>query len=104
MQKPPYLARVDECVDDVAQKFISAIGKGELGSPKFSQLMNFRAMQNMTRNQKGSKNYHFWAERDWLEAEYYTDVPVNPFARLMAGHIARKMRKSIRKGNAKPIR
>ena len=43
-------------------------------------------------------------ERDWLDAEYYTDVPVNPFARLMAGYIARKMRKSIRKGNAKPIR
>ena len=104
MRKPPYLKRVDECIDDVAQKFISAIKKGELGSPNFNQLMNFRAMQNMTRNQKDSKNYRFWMERDWLDAEYYTDVPVNPFARLMAGYIARKMRKSIRKGNAKPIR
>jgi multimeric flavodoxin WrbA len=104
MQKPAYLERVNECVDEVAHQFIDAIAEGELGSPKFAQLMNFRAMQNMTRNQKDSKNYRFWMERDWLDAEYYTDVPVNPFARLMAGYIARKMRKSIRKGNAKPIR
>ena len=55
-------------------------------------------------NQKDSKNYRFWMERNWLDAEYYTDVPVNPLARLMAGYIARKMRKSIRKGNAKPVR
>jgi multimeric flavodoxin WrbA len=104
MQKPAYLERVDECIDDVARKFIEAIGEGELGSPKFAQLMNFRAMQNMTRNQKESINYRFWEERNWLDAEYYTDVSVNPFARLMAGYIARKMRKSIRKGNAKPFR
>jgi hypothetical protein len=58
----------------------------------------------MTRNQKDSVNYHYWKERNWLEAEYYTDVPINPFARLMAGYIARKMRQGIRKGNAKPYR
>ena len=66
--------------------------------------MNFRAMQNMTLAQKGSVNFRYWQERDWLDAEYYTDVPIKPFARLMAGYIARKMRKSIRKGNAKPYR
>ena len=104
MRKPAYLERVAICVDEVAKTFITEIEKGELGSPNFSQLMNFRAMQNMTRNQKDSKNYRFWMERNWLDAEYYTDVPVNPLARLMAGYIARKMRKSIRKGNAKPVR
>jgi hypothetical protein len=31
-------------------------------------------------------------------------VPVNPFARMMAGYIARKMRQSSRKGNSKPFR
>lgn len=104
MHKPPYQKLVDQCVEDVAQKFIAEIRKGELGSPKLDQLMNFRAMQNMTRNQKDSKNYRYWEERDWLDAEYYTDAPISPVARFMAGYIAGKMRKAIRKGNVKPFR
>jgi multimeric flavodoxin WrbA len=104
MKKEKYQQLVDESVDDVAQAFVAAINKGELGSPKFRHLMNFRAMQNMTRNQKGSVNHRYWQERDWLDAEYYTDVPISPFARFMAGYVARKMRKSMRKGNIKPYR
>jgi multimeric flavodoxin WrbA len=104
MHKPPYQERVAAVVDEVAQTFIAEINKGELGSPKFNALMNFRAMQNMTRNQKGSVNHQYWEERDWLDAEYYTKVRINPFARAAAGYIARKMRKATRKGNLKPIR
>ncbi len=104
MHKERYLQRVDEAAEDVAKTFVAEIAKGELGSPKFPQLMNFRAMQNMTRGQKGLKNYAYWEERNWLDAEYYTGAPVTPFARLMAGWIARKMRKSIRKGNVRPVR
>jgi hypothetical protein len=61
-------------------------------------------MQNMTRNQQDSVNHKYWEERDWLDAEYYTDVPINPVARLAAGYISKKMRKATRKGNSKPIR
>ena len=104
MQKEAYVQRVVAVVDEVAQTFVSEINKGEPGSPKFDALMNFRAMQNMTRNQKDSVNFHYWEAREWLDAEYYTDVPINPFARMMAGYIARKMRKATRKGNLKPIR
>lgn len=104
MRKPAYEEKVAACVREVAASFISEINKGELGSPKFGALMNFRAMQNMTRNQKDSVNYKFWEERNWLDKEFYTDVPINPWARMMAGYIARKMRRGIRKGNAKPYR
>ncbi len=104
MRKPAYVEKVDACVREVAESFINEINKGELGSPKFGALMNFRAMQNMTRNQKDSVNYKFWKERNWLDKEFYTDVPINPWARMMAGYIARKMRRGIRKGNAKPYR
>ena len=104
MEKEGYQNRVAVVVEEIAQSFIREINEGELGSPKFSALMNFRAMQNMTSNQKGSVNFRYWQERDWLDAEYYTHAPVNPLARVMAGYIARKMRKSTRKGNLKPIR
>jgi len=104
MQKHAYQERVAAVVEEVAQTFVREIGKGELGSPKFSALMNFRAMQNMTSNQQDSVNFRYWEERDWLDAEYYTKVKINPVARAAAGHIARKMRKSTRKGNLKPIR
>lgn len=103
-KKPKYIERMNEVAEEVARTFIKEIHKGELGSPKFRHLMNFRAMQNMTRNQKGSVNHKYWTERDWLEAEYYTTAPINPFARMMAGYIARKMRSGIRKGNQKPYR
>ena len=104
MKKQAYQERVAAVVEEVAQTFVREINKGELGSPKFSALMNFRAMQNMTSNQKGSVNFRYWQERDWLDAEYYTNVRINPLARIMAGRIARKMRNSTRKGNQKPIR
>jgi len=104
MHKERYIAKSEAVAQELAESFVREIDKGELGSPKFRHLMNFRAMQNMTRNQKNSVNFRFWEERDWLEAEYYTDVPVNPLARMFAGYIARKMRKATRKGNLKPIR
>ena len=104
MTKEAYLEKVDACTDEAARTFIDEIEKGELGSPKFRHLMNFRAMQHMTRAQKDSGKCRYGEERDWLDAEYYTDVSVNPFARLMAGYISRKMRVSARKGNAKPVR
>ena len=104
MKKPRYVDLVHENCADIARTFISEIDKGELGSPKFRHLMNFRAMQHMTRNQPGSVNHDYWVRHDWLDKEFYTNVPINPFARMMAGYIAGKMRKSTRKGNLKPIR
>jgi multimeric flavodoxin WrbA len=104
MKKPHYVEKVNACVREVADVFVGEISRGELGSPKFGALMNFRAMQNMTRSQKGSINHQYWTERGWFDKEYYTDVPINPWARMMAGYIARKMRRNIRRGNAKPYR
>ncbi len=104
MKKPAYVEKIDVVTREIAELFVKEIEKGELGSPKFGHLMNFRAMQHMTRSQKGSVNEQYWQERNWLDAEYYTDVPINPFARMLAGRIARKMRASTRKGNAKPVR
>jgi len=102
--KPRYTEKMHAVAAEIAATFIREIRKGELGSPKFRHLMNFRAMQNMTRNQQGSVNYRYWQDRGWLDAEYYTRVPINPFARAMAGYIARRMRSNIRKGNQKPYR
>lgn len=104
MHKERYLKRAHRVAEDVARTFIDEINKGELGSPKFRHLMNFRAMQNMSSNQKGSINEKYWQERGWFDKEYYTDVSINPFARMLAGYIAQKMRKSTRKGNQQPYR
>ena len=104
MLKPKYLKLVDEVASELAATFVAAIQQGELGSPKFRHLMNFRAMQNMTRNQPDSVNHRYWQKRNWLDAEYYTSVPISLYARLMAGCIAGKMRSSMRKGNQKPYR
>jgi multimeric flavodoxin WrbA len=104
MNKEPYQRKVDAVAEEVARLFIDEINKGGLGSPKFRHLMNFVAMQNMTRAQKGSKNHAYWTERDWLDARFYTDASINPFTRMLAGYISRKMRSSMRKGNVEPHR
>ncbi|MCP4001906.1 MAG: NAD(P)H-dependent oxidoreductase [Gammaproteobacteria bacterium] len=99
MLKESYLKRVDVVAEEVADTFVSEINEGKLGSPKFRHLINFRAMQNMAYRQKNSINHKFWEDRGWFDAEYYNKVPINIFARVMAGYIAGKMRKSTRKGN-----
>ncbi|MEZ5562676.1 MAG: NAD(P)H-dependent oxidoreductase [Gammaproteobacteria bacterium] len=104
MQKPRYLALVDECTRDVAEKFVTAIRGGRHQQVSLTQLVNFRAMQNMTRSQPGSKNFAYWEARNWLEAGYYTEAPASLWSRLFAGYIARRMRGAIRKGNIRPFR
>lgn len=104
MKKERYTTIVDQLTEEIAHQFIDAIDKSGLAEMTFRQLVNFRAMQNMTRSQKGSVNHAYWEKRDWLEANYYTDAPGGFLAKLMAGHIARKMRASIRKGNIQPVR
>ena len=59
MKKPRYLERVDACTTELAEQFIAAINQGGLGRVRFKHLVNFRAMQNMTRRQEGSKNYAY---------------------------------------------
>lgn len=104
MQKARYLALVGECTRDVAEKFIAAIRDRPDQQLSLTQLINFRAMQNMTRSQPGSKNFEYWKARNWLDARYYNDAPSSLWSRLMAGYIAQRMRSAIRKGNIQPFR
>ncbi|MCK6372155.1 MAG: NAD(P)H-dependent oxidoreductase [Gammaproteobacteria bacterium] len=104
MHKKRYLQLIDECTSDVAEKFVAAIRAGAYQQVTLNQLVNFRAMQNMTRSQPDTKNYAYWQERGWLEAVYYTDAPTSHWARFMAGYVARRMRGAIRKGNIRPFR
>jgi multimeric flavodoxin WrbA len=104
LKKEGYLQALDEEVEDMAQKFVRAIERHELDPPKLRHMINFRAMQRMAYSATETVNHSYWKERGWFNKEYYTDVPLNPFARLMAGYIARKMRQSTKKGNARPLR
>lgn len=104
MKKERYLKLVDERTREIAADFIQAINEDTLDEVKLPQLVNFRAMQIMTRAQKGSVNHAYWQERGWLEADYYTNAPIGSWAKLVANHIARKMRAAIRKGNVEPVR
>lgn len=104
IQKARYLALVDESTRDVAEKFVAAIRDGDHQAVSLTQLINFRAMQNMTRSQPGSKNFNYWQARNWLDASYYNDAPASLWSRLMAGYVAGRMRSAIRKGNIRPFR
>jgi hypothetical protein len=42
--------------------------------------------------------------RDWLDANYYTDVPLNPMARLAVNFIAWRIRNARKKGKINPVR
>ena len=61
-------------------------------------------MQTSTQRAKQTKNYGYWKERGWLEADYYTDVQLNPIHNAIANFIASRIRKAIRTDNVKPIR
>lgn len=104
MQREAYIEKVDAAARDVAEKFTSAIIHANRQSPDFATLINFRTMQIMTNAQAGTKNYSYWADRGWLDANYYTDVPLNPFIRLAVGYIAARIRSAKKKGKISPVR
>ena len=89
---------------DAAAKFVVAIEDQTLQAADFKQIINVRAMQNMTRRQKDTVNYNYWKDRDWLNADFYTNAPVSFFAYWMARYIGLRIRKAMKKGNVKPVR
>ncbi len=104
MKHDAYIEKVDQAAQDVAKKFSTAIIEADRQSPDFATLINFRTMQVMTNAAGKTKNYSYWAERDWLDADYYIDVPINPLTRLVVGFIAARIRNARKKGKISPVR
>ena len=104
MKSEAYIEKVDAAAQDVAEKFSSAIINQDQQSPDFGALINFRTMQLMTNGAATTKNYHYWAERGWLDADYYTDVPSKPLARLAVNFITWRIRTARKKGKISPVR
>ncbi len=104
IQRETYIEKVDTAARDVAGKFLTAIINADQQSPDFADLINFRAMQNMTIAKAKTLNYRYWAERGWLDADYYTDAPLNPVTRLMVGFIAWRIRNARKRGKINPVR
>jgi len=102
--KPQYMEKLNEVATEVATKLVAGIEAGDLQPAHFKQIMNFRAMQNMTRRQEGTRNYEYWEERGWLESDFYTDAPVGFFPYWLARYIGSRIRKAMKKGNVNPVR
>lgn len=104
MQRDAYIEKVDVAAQDVAEKLSTAIAGADRQSPDFATLINFRTMQVMTNAAKTTKNYAYWSERNWLEAKYYTDVPLNPLTAMAVNFIASRIRSARKRGKIDPIR
>lgn len=104
MQREDYVEKVNAAAQDVAEKFSSAIINADRQAPDFSALINFRTMQIMTNSVTKTKNYRYWAERGWLDANYYTDVPSKLLTRLAVNFIAWRIRTAKKKGKISPVR
>jgi len=61
-------------------------------------------MQIMTKGATATKNYSYWAERGWLDANYYTDAPSKLLTRLAVNFIAWRIRTAKKKGKISPVR
>jgi len=104
MQREVYIEKVNAAAQDVAEKFSTAIINADQQSPDFATLINFRTMQVMTNAATTTKNYRYWSDRDWLEANYYTDVPLKPMTQLAVNFIAWRIRNARKKGKISPVR
>ncbi len=104
MQSDAYLAKLDAAAQDVAETFSTSIVNADPQAPDFAGLINFRTMQIMTNAAKKTKNYRYWAERGWLDANYYTDVRPNPLTALAVAFIAARIRRAKKKGKISPVR
>ncbi|HJP39621.1 MAG TPA: NAD(P)H-dependent oxidoreductase [Gammaproteobacteria bacterium] len=104
MKRKIYIEKVAVATQDVAEKFLAGIVKADQQSPDFATLINFRVMQVMSNAMQTTLNYRYWSERGWLDANYYTDVSVNPVTRLAVGFIAWRIRRARKKGKVSPVR
>jgi multimeric flavodoxin WrbA len=103
--KPEYDGKVQDAANKLAEKLIATVQEGKEPSPSLIDMISFQVMRtviDVTREQV-PRDFTYWNERGWLTADYFNNAPINPVKNILAKFVGHMIRRSIRRGNSKPI-
>ena len=106
LQKPPYRARVDAALDEIADTVVTAVRDGGEPSPTTKDLIGFRVARLLVESgrDEGPVDERYWRERGWFDADWFTDAKVPAVGNRLAALVEKRIRSAIEKGSAKPYR
>ena len=106
LAKPPYRARVDLALDEIASTAVQAVRDGGEPTPTASDLIGFRVARLLVESSRddGPVDAAYWDERGWFDADWFTDAKVPRVANALAGLVEGRIRKGIANGSSKPYR
>ncbi|MCP4198627.1 MAG: NAD(P)H-dependent oxidoreductase [Proteobacteria bacterium] len=104
-KRPDYVAMVEASADQLVDKLIAAVDRAEDPSPALIDLISFRVMRTVMEinRQDVLPDIHYWEERGWMTADYFTDAPRSWWKNLIARFIGSVVRNQVIGGKLKPV-
>lgn len=77
--------KIDKIIDKQSKKFYKLLIKKKYPTPTLFKLMIFRMSRTSIRLMlnENYKDYRYYKEKGWFESEYYYQVKLNPFKKLI---------------------
>ncbi len=81
-----YFRKKNKALKSVSVKFIKTLKDSKLKTPSVYDIFMFNCLRSKTYT--SALDYKFWAEKGWLNADYFYEVKLNPFKRW-GGHLVK---------------
>ncbi len=94
-QNPRYKARVHDELDALATKFYAAMETKTRPAPSIFDLVFFGSMKMKAARIPHDREY--WTKMGWMDRDYFLDVPIPWFNRLIARRYLRKAEKEAKR-------
>ena len=105
MNKPRYLAQLEQDITTLARRMVEHINKRPLHRPSLRDLIAFRVARIIAdaTAEASEVDRNYWRERGWLTADWFAPARINPFSNGIAALVETLIRKAMARGLVKPI-
>lgn len=93
-----YQQKIEQKLKDLSLVFKTSIDAGDRQAPNFGQVLRFKAWQTRMKISKDKypTDYEYWAEKGWIEADYFYPTTIKIPVRVLVNLIMKKMNKDMR--------
>ena len=91
---PKFREKTEKKIDEAAQAFYKAVKNNEGYKPTIGDLLWFK-MWRLNSGECADPNpvdNKYWKEKGWLQSDYYYDLNINPFKKILIEGMGKLMR------------
>ncbi|MHA1556453.1 MAG: flavodoxin family protein [Candidatus Heimdallarchaeota archaeon] len=91
--------KANEKIKNISRDFLNRIESKKHNSPNLNELLHFKITRLVIEfvRDLSPVDYDFWVKNGWYEKDYFVDVRIKPFTKLMGNMIFSSIEKQFRK-------